>query len=195
MNSGSSLLITRTIFVDILQIPSAYKYLAAYIDKEAKKHPGKPTLTAQSMKLTDFFKILDSSEFKSCMPPYCSGRMYTESLRLAAEIANIYCQKYLPLQVMHDGLVIFSTKQRQLMLDGLPLNTKLLMETFWCIDRTMSERVLVYWIKKFKDRLEITPDPQQKGVEGKDNLYLLRSYEYMYLLINTKSKSQLVLCH
>ena len=46
------------------------------------------------------------------------------------------------------------------------------------IDRTMSERVLTYWVKKIGDKMEI-PN-------------CLRSYEFIYLLINTVKKSEFV---
>lgn len=108
-------------------------------------------------------------------------------------MANIFAEGLLSIETMNLGLIIFDTKKSHLALEGLPLNSRLIMETFWSIDRTMSEKILKYWFKKFSSHLEIKyrfKDEKKKEEEFKG--VLLSSHEYLYLLTNTTSKSQFV---
>jgi hypothetical protein len=81
----------------------------------------------------------------------------------------------LELDIIREAITIYDIKQRQLNLDGVPLNTRLLMEMFASIDRTMSEKILSFWISKFSSQLEVANT--------------LRSHEFLYMVANTTNRT------
>ncbi len=108
-------------------------------------------------------------------------------------MANILAEGLLSIDTMNNGLLIFDVKKSQLCTEGLPLNSRLLMESFWSIDRTMSEKILKYWFKKFWNQLEIKYRiKEEKKKEEEYKGVLLSSHEYLYLLTNTYCKSEFV---
>ena len=62
--------------------------------------------------------------------------------------------------------------------EGVPLDYEILKQCLWSIDRTMSNRVLQYWILKFRPFMRY--------------LDLIQCDEFLYLLTNTVAKNQLV---
>lgn len=108
-------------------------------------------------------------------------------------MANIYTEGLLTIDDMNNGLIIFDIKKTQLSTEGLPLNARLLMESFWSIDRTMSEKILKYWFKKFAQHLELKYRlKEEKKKEDEFKGILLSSHEFLYLMTNTTSKSAFV---
>jgi hypothetical protein len=186
-----------------LEIPHCYKLTMDIIktlieDKSIPSNIGLP--------LHHYFRIVRSPEFYraipyvgGCLSQYCSQRTHDENICLALHLGNILSQSLMEPDVMRRGLMIHRVKKNQLMLEGMPLNSKLIMESFWSIDRTISEKILKYWLDKFHNLLEIRPprvDSPDRKSEGqrKDDYtgYLLKSHEYLYLLANTTCKSEFV---
>lgn len=180
----------------ILGLPFSFQFIRDLL--KSKVESGELEV-GQGLPIEDYFTIIGSRAFYHTVPfvasshQYCSQRSHEETLKLAHAIANIYAEGLLGLDTMNDGLIIFDVKKNQLMTEGLPLNSRLLMESFWSIGRTMSERILKYWFKKFAGHLEANyrlKDERKKDEEFKG--ILLSSHEYLYLLCNTVCKSEFV---
>lgn len=113
------------------------------------------------IKLLD--KILRNESAFSMIPNFVNGRQVSTNLLLIRTCLCILIRGFMDLKELHEALLSFETKCRELNRDTLPLNEKIIQDCLITINLSINPNVFYMWCRKCWKFLLYTQVETQKN--------------------------------
>jgi len=123
------------------------------------------------------FEACNTAFFLRSIPSFYNKRITKYTIKLIKAGLIIYTRGFLTMKQIGDGASIHQMKEFEALSVGVPCNQETIESMLWIVGRTIGNDVLAKWIEIHEDYLEV-----------RDTLMV---HEFLYLLCNSKDKSEL----